>query len=84
MLQDQATRVGAVSSRVPAKGFGSYDLGMQFDGLLDVRSLDCLFNELIIQPAVTVAGNIPVGVQHRLNNIGVSGKGNRDAINGDG
>ena len=57
-------------SRVPAKGFGSYDLGMQLDGLLDVRSLDCFFNELIIQPAVTVAGNIPVGVQHRLNHFG--------------
>ena len=84
MLQDQATRVGAVSSRVPAKGFGSHDLGMQFDGLLDVRSLDCLFNELIIQPAITVAGNIPVCAQHRLNDIRVSGKCNRYTINGDG
>ena len=45
---------------------------MNIDRLVQMRALGIFVNELIIDPAIAVACNLPIGRLHRLYDIGIS------------
>ncbi len=70
-LGDQPGGVGAGAALVPAQrplaGQGLVDL----DGLGDVLAFQRFGEMLVVDPAIAVAGDLPAGLQHGLDGVGL-------------
>ena len=63
LLDDEPAGVRAAASRVPAQGPSAGDARVDLDGALQVLALDLFGDKLVIDPAIAVAGDLPVGAR---------------------
>ena len=60
------------------------ELGLDRDHLLDVSALFGLGHGVIVDPAIAVAGDLPVGLHHRCDRVGIALERHGDAEDRDG
>src|SRR5262249_22566448 len=76
-------RVGAAAALIPAEGPRAGDARVHLDRSCDVLSLDRLRDILIIDPAIAMRRDLPIGGVHRGDRRRVAFQGHGDAVDGD-
>src|SRR5205085_10609652 len=71
LLDHQAARVGTEPARVPAEGSAAGHAGEDLDGAPDVRALDLLLDELVVDPPPAVAHDLVAGLDDGRRRLGI-------------
>src|SRR6202043_3914899 len=82
LLGDEAARIRAAAALIPAQGARAGDAGVYFNRFGDVVAFDRLGDILVVDPAIAVRRDLPIGGQHRGDRRRVALERHRNGIDG--